>query len=232
MKQILYTEESDALLLHLLFVVLCILVLLIPGVAIGIKLFVLVVVYNFAVLVVGKKRGHEAWIGIWFFALILSGFQVFPDWFLSDYLGVLVFPEDGFRKIGTVSGYMAGLWAIPIFIIVYSGTRVIKRFSTKAGYAAAALLALIIFGGSEATLWILPSWYAQNVSMVGHMALYILIPEIILGLSCLYGYETIRMKSHWVKVPASFIVMQLYLGSAVFFYFIFEHLGLFRFVVK
>lgn len=94
------------------------------------------------------------------------------------------------------------------------------------------MLALIIFGGSEATLWILPSWYAQNVSMVGHMALYILIPEIILGLSCLYGYETIRMKSHWVKVPASFIVMQLYLGSAVFLYFIFEHLGLFRFVVK
>lgn len=226
MKNHLIDEELDALYLHLLFALLCIPVLLIPGVAMGVKLFLLVVIYNLVVPIVGKIRGHHSWLGIWIFALLLSLFQVFPDWFLSDYLGVLVFPEDGLFKIGTVSGYMAGLWAIPVFMIVYAGTRISERFSYKAGYAAAAILALILFGGSEALLWILPSWYAQNVSMVGHVALYIIIPEIILGISCLYCYVSIQTKPHWVKVPASFVVMQLYLGSAVFFYFIVEHLNI------
>ncbi len=222
MKLVMQREESDALLFHILFGLLCIAVILVPGMKIGVKLFMLVVVYNLALPIVGAIRGHHAWRGIWLFALIMSGFQVFPDWFLSGYLGVLVFPEDGFPKIGTVSGYMAGLWAIPLFVIVYAGERVRERFSPRAGYVTAALLALAVFGGSEATVWMLPSWYAQNVAMVGHVALYILIPEIILGMACFYCYQMIQEKRHWVKVPASFIVMQLYLGSAVFFYFIFE----------
>jgi hypothetical protein len=43
--------------------------------------------------------------------------QIWPDWFLSAQLEILVFPEDGLFKIGTVSGYMLFLWAIPFFII-------------------------------------------------------------------------------------------------------------------
>ncbi|MGM0404266.1 MAG: DUF6989 domain-containing protein [Thermodesulfobacteriota bacterium] len=227
MKPSLSGEELDALYLHLLFALFCIPVLLIPDTATGIKLFVLVVVYNLAVPAAGSIRGHRAWTDIWLFALTLSIFQVFPDWFLSNYLGVLVFPEDGFFKIGTVSGYMAGLWAIPVFIIVYAGTRIRESVSPKAGYGAAALLALVLFVGSEATLWMLPAWYARNVSMVGHVAIYIIVPEVILGISCLFCYVSIQAKPHWVKIPASFLVMQLYLGSAVFFYFLFEHLNVF-----
>jgi hypothetical protein len=217
--------ERDALLFHLGFAALCAPVLLVPGPGVGVKLFVLVLAYNIALPVIARVRGHAEWIGIWLFALILSVFQVFPDWFLSAQLGVLVFPEDGFVKIGTVSGYMAGLWAIPVFIIVYASSLAGERGSARAAYATAAALSLVIFGLSEETVWMLPSWYAQNVRMIGHTAVYIVVPEIILGISCVYAYRQLRGRSHLLKVPAAFLVMLLYLGSAAWFYFIVERVA-------
>ncbi len=217
-------EERDAIILHAVFSVLCLPVLLVSGLETGIKLLILVVIYNVAVPVTAKLRGHDLWINIWLFALILSVFQVFPDWFLSLQLGILVFPEDGFLKIGTVSGYMAGLWVIPVFVIVYASLRAAERVSPRAGYWTAALLALVIFGVSEETVWMLPSWYARNVAMVSHTAVYIIIPEIILGVSCLFAFRQVSGSRHWIKIPAAFMVMLLYLGAAAFFYFVIERL--------
>jgi len=224
MKQLLMREERDAIIFQAAFSALCITLLLIPGMGIGIKLFILVAAYNIALPLAAKLRGYSDWLNIWLFAVILSVFQVFPDWFLSHQLGVLVFPEDGFVKIGTVSGYMAGLWAIPIFVIIYTAERITERISPRFAYWAAGILALFIFGVSEETVWMLPSWYAQNVAMIGHTALYIIIPEIILGVSSLYAYRQIREKKGWLKIPAAFFVMLLYLGSAAFFYFVVERL--------
>ncbi len=224
MKLSVTREERDTVILHMVYSVLSLAVLLIPGVETGIKLFILVAVYIIALPVTAKLRGYDLWINIWLFALILSVFQVFPDWFLSHQLGVLVFPEDGFVKIGTVSSYMAGLWAIPVFIIVYASVRVGERVSPRSGYWTAALMAMVIFGASEETVWMLPSWYARNVVMVSHTAVYIIIPEIILGVSCLYAFKQIREKKNWIKIPAAFLVMLLYLGAAAFFYFVVERL--------
>jgi hypothetical protein len=224
MKLSLTPEERDAIIFHAAYSALCLPVLLIPGLAIGIKLFILVVAYTVALPVTAKLRNYDLWINIWLFAMIMSVFQVFPDWFLSRQLGVLVFPEDGFLKIGTVSGYMAGLWTVPIFIIVYVSRRVSERVSARAGYWTAALLAMVIFVASEETVWMLPSWYAQNVAMAGHIAVYIVIPEMILGVSCLYAFEQIKEKRDWVKIPVAFFVMLLYLGAAAFFYFVVERL--------
>jgi hypothetical protein len=58
--------------------------------------------------------------------------------------------------------------------------------------------------------------------MWGHTALYIIVPEIILGLSCLYGYNSVKGRGLGAIVPVAFLVMQLYLGSAAFFYFLVE----------
>ena len=216
--------EIDALLFHLGFAVVCVPVLLVPGPGMGVKLFILVLAYNILLPLVARVRGHAEWIELWLFALVLSIFQVFPDWFLSAQLGVLVFPEDGFVKIGTVSGYIAGLWAIPVFIILYAATRVGERLSARAAYGAAAGLSLAIFGLSEETVWMLPSWYARNVRMIGHTAVYIVFPEIILGLSCVYAYRQLRGRDRLLKVPAAFLVMLLYLGSAAWFYFLVERI--------
>ena len=222
---VLTQNERDVIWLHLLFTVVCIPVLLAPmNVAPGVRMLVLVVTYNLAVPFWGRRRGYDDWIDVWGFAFILSLFQVFPDWFLSAQLNILVFPEDGLFKIGTVSGYMGGLWAIPIFLIVYTGQRIQARFTAPGAYCAVGLASLLLFGGSEQTLWMLSSWVAQNVIMVGHIAVYIIVPEIILGLSSFYCFQQIEQKPHWLKIPGAFLVMQIYLGSAAFFYFLIERI--------
>lgn len=221
--EILQDNEKDALIIHCIFAVLCVLVLMAPlHPRIGIRMLAMVIIYNLIMPLWGLIRRDSNLINLWLFSLILSLLQVFPDWFLSQGLQVLVFPDDGCFKIGTVSGYMAGLWAIPIFIIVFIGERVYVRYSNRAAYITVALISLIIFAGSEQTLWALPSWYAQNVRMIGHIAVYIIIPEIFLGLAAYFAYQHVTRLSHWYKFPAAFSVMQVYLGSAVFFYFLVE----------
>jgi hypothetical protein len=220
---ILQDNEKDALIIHGVFAVLCAIVLLAPVIPkIGIRMLALVIIYNLIMPLWGIIRRDSNLINLWLFALILSLLQIFPDWFLSQQLKVLVFPEDGCFKIGTVSGYMAGLWAIPIFIIVFIGERVYVRYSKQSAYTVVALISLLIFVGSEQTMWILPSWYAQNVRMIGHIAVYIIVPEILLGLAAYFAYEHVTKLSHWYKFPAAFSVMLFYLGSAAFFYFLIE----------
>jgi len=218
-----HENEKDAILIHVIFSFLCAIVLFVPlNQAIGIRMLALVIIYNLIMPLWGLIREDTNLINLWLFALILSLLQVFPDWFLSQQLDVLAFPKDGCFKIGTVSGYMAGLWAIPIFIIVFIGERVYIRHSNRAAYAAVALTSFFLFAGSEQLLWMLPSWHAQNVRMIGHIAVYIVMPEIILGMAAYFAYQQITKLSHLYKFPAAFFVMQLYLGSAAFFYFLIE----------
>ena len=223
MKDFLSRIEKDALFIHLAFIISCILIILIPfGIEIGVKLFILVIIYNLLILTVGIWQKHKDCLSIWLFTFFISLFQIWPDWFLSAELKVLVFPEDGLFKIGTVSGYMAGLWVIPLFLIVFIGQQLQERYSRRVSYISVLAMSLVIFGLSEQLMWMLQSWYAQNVVMIGHIALYIIVPEIILGLSTYCFYELIKEKNHWYKIPFAFIVMILYLGSAVFFYFLIE----------
>ena len=225
MKEILTKMEKDLLISHLLFVIICVILILIPfDFGMGLKLFILVIIYNVIIGLVGIWRKYKVWINIWLFVLVISIFQLFPDWFLSAELGILVFPEDGFFKIGTVSLYMAGLWTIPLFLIIFIGIRIQEKYSRTHVYISIAILSLLIFGLAEQTMWMLQSWYAVNVTMLGHLALYIIIPEIILGLSTFIGYELIQDKKHFWKIPVTLVIMLLYLGSATFFYFLIERI--------
>ncbi len=223
MVKILNSIERDAILLHLIFTVVCVAVLILPlGMVVGLKMLVLVVLYNVATPLVAVRYPKNEWYHIWIFSLLISLFQVIPDWFLSAQLGVLVFPDDGFVKIGDVSAYMAGLWTIPLLMIIFIGKRVQTRFSQPAAIWAVAISSLLIFAGSEETMWMIPSWHAVNVTMIGHIAVYLIIPEIILGLSAFFAYETIQKRSHWLKIPAAFLIMVLYTGSLSVFYFLIE----------
>jgi len=221
--KILTSIERDAIFLHLLFTIACVAVLTLPlDMAVGLKMAVLVVLYNIAVPLVGIRYPKEEWFHIWIFALLISIFQVIPDWFLSAQLGVLVFPDDGFVRIGDVSAYMAGLWAIPLFMIIFIGKRFRDRFSQHAAIYAVVVSSLLIFMMSEETMWMIPSWHAVNVTMIRHIAVYLIIPEIILGLSAFLAYETLQEQSYWLKIPAAFLVMVLYTGGLSVFYFLFE----------
>ena len=229
MKTKLSPMEKDGVVLHLFFALVCVVVLASPlALEPGLKMFGLVVFYNLMMPLRGLRYPAQKWLHIWLFVIIISIFQVMPDWFLSAQMGILVFPEDGFVKIGEVSAYMAGLWAIPLFMIIFIGRCIQKRFSRRAALWSVAASSLVIFAGSEETMWMIPSWQAVNVTMLGHVAVYLIIPEIILGLSAFLGYEAIKEKSHWLKIPAAFLVMLLYIGSLSFFYFLLETLILAR----
>jgi hypothetical protein len=217
--------EKDALIIHGLFTLLCLIILTLPvNLGAGVKLFILVIVYNILIASYGILKKDSKWYGIWLFSLILSIFQVFPDWIIADILKAIVFPEDGLFKIGSVSGYMAGLWAIPMFLIISICEKISAGISRPAAYIAAGIIAFLIFFISEQTVWLIPSWYAVNVKMIGFSAVYIIVPEIILGLGAYRCYEEIRDRPHWMKVPAAFLVMLLYTGSVVFFYFLVERI--------
>jgi len=222
MKIKLQNIEKDFIYTHLIFIIICIIVLLIPF-SIGIRLFILIIIYNILISVVGKIRKHSNWFNLWIFVLLLSLFQIFPDWFLSAQLNILVFPEDGLFKIGTVSGYMLGLWVIPLFIIIFIGLRSMEKYSERTTYLIISLLSLLIFGFAEATMWMLPSWYAQNVTTIfGHIALYIIVPEILFGLISYYLFIKMKDTNYLKYVGVAFLIMLLYLGSASFFYFFIE----------
>jgi hypothetical protein len=151
--------------------------------------------------------------------------MVFPDWYLAETLNALQFPVDGFPMIGgSIPIYMAGLWSIPFFVILFIGDQVQKRKSIPFTYGIVAIFSLLIFGISELTLVYLPSWTATVIGMTGNLAWYIIIPEILLGLSAFICYNIIKDKKIWMNITAAFIVMIFYIGNASFFYFLIETL--------
>jgi len=219
-------STRDFIIIHLIFIGLCFAVLIIPiPIAIGIKLFILVISYNLLIPLVGLFRKYSEWVKLWVFVFLISLFQIWPDWFLSAQLNILVFPEDGLFKIGTVSGYMAGLWAIPLFLLCFFGLKLKEIYSHSKSLVLVGFLSFSIFVFAEQTMWMLQSWYPQNVTLLlGHLAIYIIIPEVILGLSTFYYFEKIKTQHYLMLIVAAFGIMLLYLGSASFFYFLFEKL--------
>lgn len=213
----------DVVYVHLLFAFVAAAVLLFPAtVGISARLLVVVIAYNVMIPLVALQRGHTEWIRIWLFAFALSILQIWPDWYLSAELGVLAFPDDGVLMIGTVPAYMAGLWAIPLFTIIYVGQLVQKQWADKWVLVIVGALTLAIFGSAEATMWMLPSWYAVGVTMIGHVAVYIIVPEIVLGLSTYITYDIVRERPLWMIAIAAVLVMILYLGCAVLSFFMIE----------
>jgi hypothetical protein len=216
-------SEREALFFHAAFTVICGSVMALPwGPGPGVRLLALAILYNAGLPVFARLRGHGEWIPLWRYSLVLSFFQLFPDWVLSEVLGILVFPEDGLFRIGTVSGYMPLLWAIPLFIVLFAAESVRARKGEAAAYLAAGTMAFVLFVGSEQTLWILGSWSPRNVILLGHVALYIVVPEVLLGFYGYYGYRASGGRGMGAVATAAFSVMLLYTGAAAFFYLIIE----------
>ncbi|TGJ99349.1 hypothetical protein EHO59_15920 [Leptospira semungkisensis] len=220
------TTEKHTILFHLAFAILCIIVLLLPIQATsGWRLFFLVLVYNISLPIVAQIAKHDRWTDIFLFVLPLSILQVVPDWFLSKVLGILVFSPDGFYKIGTVSAYMAGLWTIPLFLIIFSATRFTKRYpeaNSISKYAVAGGVAFLLFALSEEASIFIPIWYAQNVSMLGHIAIYVLFPEFLLGVFATFAYFRTEHKPFRSKLLWAGATMFVYLGSLSFSYLFIE----------
>ncbi|MHA2006827.1 MAG: hypothetical protein ACXABO_04775 [Promethearchaeota archaeon] len=69
--------ERDAILTHLIFVFTCVLIIVIPiRIEIGVKLFLLIIIYNLLIVFAAFWRGHKEWINIWIFVFAISFFQI------------------------------------------------------------------------------------------------------------------------------------------------------------
>jgi hypothetical protein len=221
------TQIRDFLLIHVIFAVIAAVTLLVPlpGATISGKMLVLVIIYNGLIIVEFYGKEYNDWKHIWVFAFILSLLMVFPDWYLAETLGALQFPVDGFPMIGgAIPIYMAGLWSIPFFIILFVGKESQERKSLNFAYTLVSVLTVLIFVLSELTLVALPSWTATVIGMTGNLAWYIIIPELFLGLSAFICYNYVKDREIWMKIFSAFTVMILYIGNASFFFFLIETL--------
>ena len=207
-------ELVDLLLFLGAFTALSVAVMAAPvGLAGGWRLTALVLVWWCALPAFALRRGHADWIAVWPFLAATSVFQVLPDWFLAEGLGVLVFPDDGSPRIGAVSAYMAGLWTIPLFLTWWCARAAAERRGEPAGTLVAGLVALLIFGASEAfSRSLLGSWYAKDVTMWGDVALYVLVPEALLGIATWTVAERTMTGSPGSKLAGGLAVAGFYTG--------------------
>lgn len=226
-KPVLSPSERHAVYFHLAFTVLAVLVLIAPvPLSIGWRMFLLLVVYNTSLPVIGRRLGHERWVDLWSFVFALSLLQIFPDWFMSSVLGSLVFPDTGFPFIGTVGAYMGLMWSIPMFVILFVVWRLRKRISPLSAYVLAVVLTIVIFGIAEATLWVIPIWYAApHILAPAYIAIYVIIGEAFLGVAAWYAYQTVADRNLWSKCIAALAVMLIYVGSIAVAYLLIEHVG-------
>ncbi|MCE9599293.1 MAG: hypothetical protein K8S54_15120 [Spirochaetia bacterium] len=219
-------DERDCLYFHCAFSLIVVVFLLAPlSYSLGWKIFLLLVLYNLAVPVFGQYLGHPGWVNIWLFVFPLSIFQILPDLFLSTVLGSLVFPNTGFPFIGTVPAYMGLMWSLPLFGIVYVATRLRSRLEAGKIYAIVALLALVVLGASEATLWMLPVWHAAPQILAPlHIAVYVIIAEVILGCATWYAFRSVENQGWAARIVAAFTVMLVYTGALALSYLLIERL--------
>lgn len=207
------TTQRELVVLHVAFAVLATVVLL-PGGPVGWRSAVLLVVYDVAVVTLARRRGDRELLRLWWFAAVLSLWQVLPDAFLVEGLDVLVFPDDGFPDLGPVTGVMAALWTVPIVVVVAGATAVERRGGVRAGNLAAAVIAAIVFAGGEAALTSAGLWEARNVREVAGVALYVLPAEMVLGVAAHRVFHAIRFRHAVAAVPAALLVTVVYTGAA------------------
>lgn len=210
--------DRDFLLLHAFFGFCVLFVLNASILPLGWRITALVIFYNLLLPAFARAVRYEGWFELWTYLLPLSLLMILPDWFLAEALGVLVFPDTGAPFIGPVPVFMGGMWVIPFFIIIYIG----RRFRGPRAPYLAGLASGIIFLASEATLWRLPIWIAQNVAQVAHIAWYLVVPLILVGVFALWGFEWSLGKSFWHKLAAGFMVMVIYIGNTGLFYLLVE----------
>lgn len=199
----------DALWFHILFMAAALpLVALSEGATRGHNLLWLTLGYHLALPLVSLVRGHSEWLFLWLFLLPLAAGQVLPVWALARVAGVLVLPDLGQPRIGgEVPIYFLGLWMILLFPIMLLGQ------SGRRPYLSTALLALGLFASWEWAAGPLQIWHNRNVVALDGMALYPLIPEMLLAIGALWAYRHFRQAPILGRVLAALALNVFYTGA-------------------
>jgi hypothetical protein len=215
--------ERDQLVLHVAFLALAAVALLLPaGPSLGWRIALLVGVYHVATVVVARQGRHRTWLRLWWFAAVVSAFQVLPDAFLVEGLEVLAFPDDGFPDLGPVSAHMAALWTVPFVMVVAVADAVGRRLGERASWTAAMLTATVVFVTAEAVLPRIGVWVPLDVATIGTLALYIVPAEIFLGVAVLAGARWTRDGNPLRALPVAVVIALAYTGAAALSWLVVE----------
>ncbi|HSW11558.1 MAG TPA: hypothetical protein VLI06_01890 [Solimonas sp.] len=199
----------DALWLHLLFLAAALpLVLMSEGPARGQNLLWLTLGYHCLLPLLSLVRGHSEWLFLWLFLLPLAAGQVLPDWALVRVAGVLAFPDLGQPRIGgEVPVYFLGLWMMLLFPVL------LLAQAARHPYLVAGALSLLLFGFWEWAARPLQIWYNHGVVAIDGMALYPLVPEMLLAMAALWAYRHFRQANILARVVAALSVNVFYTGA-------------------
>ena len=200
-------DVRAALAVHAAFAAVAAVVVLGPAAPpLGWRLLGLVVLYHAALLWAGRHRA--GWISLWAFVAPISVFQVAPDVVLSGVVGTLRFAGLGGPHVGPVPLAMAGMWAIPLWLSTAAGLW--ARSAAVAGGVAG-----LLFVGSEATIGAGLIWEAVGVASVGPVALYVIGPEIALGMVTYLAYRRVASWAWPRRVAVAAAISAGYLAAAV-----------------
>lgn len=165
----------------LAFAVLAVMGLAAPLGQLGMRILVLVVIFNVGVVLVARRTDDRVLMRAWAVLAPMSVLMVLPDWFLSAELGSLTFPDTGAPFVGTVPLFMAGMWTIALLPVVLIGVVVADRRGMLAGTAAAAVSGVALFWAAELAAPLIPLWEPVGVTMVAGIAAYVIVPELVLS---------------------------------------------------
>ncbi len=210
--------DQDFILIHVFWGFLAAFCLQATSLPPGWRIFIIVAGYHIILPLFARQVKYNGWLQLWQFTSILSLLQILPDLYLSRVLGILSFPETGSPTIGGVPLFMGGLWAIPLFIIVYLG----RRFKGPAAFWIVSSASALIFIAAESILWQMPIWQAVNVTQIAHVALYVILPEILLGITSLRAFEWSLNRAIHIKIAAAFFVSAAYFVNLNLCYFLVE----------
>ena len=171
-----------------------------------------VAAYVVALLLTTRATGRSDLHALAGFLVLVSLFQVLPDWVLADVVGTLAFPDRGGPRFDDVIPLaMMLMWVAPLFIAL----------ALSGGSAArAALLAGLVFAGAEVLAPTLGLWepVGDTARLLG-VAVYVVPAEVALGWAAATAFALVRHRPLAVRAGAALAVSTFYLGALVLAHF-------------
>jgi hypothetical protein len=158
------------------------------------------------VCLLAKATGRTQWLAILSVLVPLSIFQVFPDWMLVQVVGSISFLDNGgIRVAGAIPLAMAGLWVLPLLIVV-----LVARDSLWRG----ALASTVVFAVTEIAAPHIGVWEpAGGVHEILGIAIYVLPAEAALGAAAVYAVRVAAQAGWLTKLTAAAAVSIFYAGA-------------------
>ena len=171
----------------------------------------LVATYNLALPAWALLAGHRDWLRAWLFVLPVSLLQTLPDAVLVNALHSLSFPDLGAPSLLGVPAYMALMWVIPLLWIAMARTA-----------WQALLITALVFASAEWLAAPLQLWIAAGVNTVHGAALYVLPPELLLGLCTWFACQRVGHRGPLPRLGTAAAISLIYTGALLWSWLLIE----------